>query len=56
MHGLDPCIHADPLALVFQGSRERFGVDGRDKPGHDAQKTTTEKRQTTAGTCIQHPH
>jgi hypothetical protein len=35
MHGLVPCIHAERLALAFQGPYGRRHVDGRDKPGHD---------------------
>ncbi|MFG1410448.1 MAG: hypothetical protein ABII76_20660 [Pseudomonadota bacterium] len=35
MHGLDPCIHAAPLAPAFQGPCRRPGMDGRDEPGHD---------------------
>jgi len=36
MPGLVPGIHAEPPAQRVRGCTEPLGVDGRDKPGHDA--------------------
>ena len=35
MAGLDPAIHAARLGKTFERIPKRFGVDARDKPGHD---------------------
>ncbi len=36
MAGLVPAIHAAPLDANLENLAQRLGVDGRDKPGHDA--------------------
>jgi hypothetical protein len=36
MAGLAPAIHAVPMPSTYQIGKMRHGVDGRDKPGHDA--------------------
>ena len=33
--GLVPAIHAEQLGVAFGSHRKQFGVDARDKPGHD---------------------
>jgi hypothetical protein len=35
MAGLDPAIHGARPATTFACYPKRFGVNGRDKPGHD---------------------
>jgi len=38
MAGLVPAIHAAPLDRNIQSEARRRGVDGREKPGHDAER------------------
>ncbi|MFG1481257.1 hypothetical protein V5F53_21885, partial [Xanthobacter sp. V4C-4] len=35
MAGFVPAIHTGKLGAIFGGYLKRFGVDTRDKPGHD---------------------
>ncbi len=40
MAGLVPAIHADPLLLSFKEGLRRNPMDGRVKPGHDAERSS----------------